>query len=69
MCVREKRELEKRHLPRSTYEDWLSKQRAGSASHAHRNPAPDVYEEWVNARAKKKADAGQTERGRRPAKK
>ncbi len=52
--MRERRELNRSHLPESTYEAWLSEQSAPKTGTAHRNPSPDVYDTWVDERVRKR---------------
>jgi len=54
-CMRERRDLDRKHLPASTYESWLTRQPAGHAGKAHRAPPRDAYDEWVAGRVHAKA--------------
>jgi hypothetical protein len=51
--MRERRSLEKKHLPESVYEVWLHSQSSSKEGRKHKTPAQDLYEEWV----KKRVDA------------
>jgi hypothetical protein len=48
--MRERRNLEKRQLPETTFEVWLNLQRPTIPTSRHRAPAQDVYEAWVKKR-------------------
>jgi len=48
--MREKRSMEKKQLPGSSYEMWLQSQKAASARKKHRVPEKDLYEAWVRKR-------------------
>jgi len=48
--MRERRNLEKRHLPESVYEVWLHSQASGKEGKRHRTPAEDLYEAWIKKR-------------------
>jgi hypothetical protein len=48
--MRERRNLEKRHLPESVYEVWLHSQSAAQEGKRHRTPAEDLYEAWIKKR-------------------
>ena len=48
--MRERRNLEKSHLPESVYETWLQSQAAGKEGKRHRAPAEDLYEAWIKRR-------------------
>jgi hypothetical protein len=56
--MREKKTLDKKHLPSSVYEQWLKSQHPRSEPRGHKVPAPDVFEAWVEKRAEKKAVRG-----------
>ncbi|HMD78778.1 MAG TPA: hypothetical protein VKF39_02220 [Nitrososphaerales archaeon] len=51
--MREKRNLEKRHLPESVYEVWLHSQTAAKEEKRHMSPAEDLYEAWIKQRVSK----------------
>jgi hypothetical protein len=51
--MREKRNLERRHLPESVYEVWLHSQTATKEGKRHRSPAEDLYEAWIKQRVSK----------------
>jgi len=55
--VRESRVLEKKKLPGSVYEAWLSEQHPERTSKAHRTPPPDIYETWVEEKVRQKISA------------
>jgi hypothetical protein len=55
--MRERRDLEKKHLPASSYETWLQKQPAEHRGRAHRTPPHDAYEEWMAVRVHAKTGA------------
>jgi hypothetical protein len=52
--MREKRSLDKEHLPSSDYELWLRSQHATSHERRHSAPNPDLYEAWIEARVSKR---------------
>ncbi len=52
--MRERRDLDKKHFPPSTYETWLSKQKEQHVGKAHRNPTPDSYEAWVEKKVEER---------------
>jgi len=52
--MRERPELEKKHLPPSTYETWLSEQKAAHPARPHRSPSPDAFDEWMAGRVRKR---------------
>ena len=54
--MRESRALEKKKLPGSVYEAWLSEQHPGRTPKAHRPPPPDVYEAWVEEKVRRRGN-------------
>jgi len=61
-AMRERSDLDKKHLPTSTFEAWLSKQEVERTAKAHKNPSPDWYETWVRDRVEAKAGRTQARR-------
>ncbi len=57
VLVRENRVLEKKKLPGSVYEAWLSEQHPEQTSKAHLSPPPDVYEAWVEKKVRQRISA------------
>jgi hypothetical protein len=53
--MRERRDLDKKRLPASTYEAWLERQHAEHHGRAHKIPPRDVYDEWVAGRVDARA--------------
>ncbi len=60
--MRERRDLDRSHLPESTYDAWLSKQSAPKVGTVHRNPSPDVYDTWVDERVRRRVAEESAER-------
>ncbi len=61
--MRERRDLEKKHFPPSTYESWLSQQKEKRGGKGHRNPSPDAYEEWVEKKVEARLVRGRGPKG------
>jgi hypothetical protein len=61
--VRENRNFEKKHLPGSVYEEWLSSQHTAPDHTRHKAPVPDVYEAWVEKRVREKASGARHTKG------
>jgi hypothetical protein len=67
--MRERRNLDKSHLPESVYEVWLHSQAAGREGKRHRAPAEDLYEAWIKKRVSQTLERPQHIQVSRPHKK
>ena len=55
--LRESKTLEKKKLPGSVYELWLSEQHPGHVAKVHQTPPQDVYEAWVEEKVRRRISA------------
>jgi hypothetical protein len=52
--MRERKDLDRKRLPASTYEVWLAQQLTEHHRMAHRPPPHDAYDDWVAGRVQVK---------------